>query len=139
MRRIVVVSIGLLLLVGCGSKNTKGAVTGTVTYKGQPVNGAMLTLYPGRFPIPVTQDGKFSTTDVPPGDYKVVVEGTKGSEGPPTKDMSPEKLAQVREKLEAMKTPATIKFPEKYTSEATTTLTMKVGTGQQNITLELTD
>lgn len=139
MRRIVVVSIGLMLLAGCGSKNAKGSLSGKLTYKGQPVNGAKMTLFPGQFPIPVTQDGEFRTSDVPPGDYKVVVEGTPGSEGPPTKDMSPAKLAEAREKLAGQKTPATIKFPDKYTKEATTTLKLTVGAGAQVQNLEMTD
>ncbi len=89
MRRTVFVSIGLLLLAGCGPAGSgRGVVKGTITYKGQPVNGALLKLYPTSggdiyTAIPVGQDGAFSTADVPPGDYKIVVEGATGTNGMP--------------------------------------------------------
>jgi len=144
MRRIVTISIGLLLLAGCGSNRSgSGMVSGTITYNGQPVNGAALLLYPAgggaEILIPVTQEGEFRTSDLPPGEYKVVVQGTAGSPGPPTQGMSPQKLAEVKEKLEAMKTPATIKFPDKYKSQATTDLKLTVIAGEQTLNLELKD
>ncbi len=98
MRRSVLVTIGLLLLTGCGpAGHGKGIVKGTITYKGQPVNGATLLLYPAAggdiyTPIPVGQDGAFSTADVPLGDYKVVVQGSTGTNGmpPPSAGRGPE-------------------------------------------------
>jgi hypothetical protein len=82
MRWIVTVSVVLLLLVGCGPRGSRGGgLSGTVSYKGQPINGAALTLYDtkgGMLIVPVTPDGTFRTTDVPPGEYKVVVQGTWG-------------------------------------------------------------
>ena len=70
---------------------------GTITYKGQPVNGALLKLYPTSggdiyTAIPVGPDGAFSTADVPPGDYKIVVERRHGYErhAPPSAGHGPE-------------------------------------------------
>jgi hypothetical protein len=139
MRRIVVVLVGLMLLAGCGSKGAKGAVSGKLTYNGQPVNGALLTLYPGQYPIPVSQEGEFNVTAVPNGEYKVVVEGTPGQSGPPLVGIPPEKMAEAKEKAAKMSTPATIKFPDKYKSEATTPLKMTISGGSQNLNLELKD
>jgi hypothetical protein len=145
MRRIAVVSLGLLLLVGCGGKGSKtGVVTGTITYKGQPVNGAALFLHPpgGGDPIliPVSQEGTFSSSDVPPGEYKVVVQGTAGAAPAPLKGMPPEKQAEAKKKLEAMQTPATIAYPDKYKNLATTKLTLSVVAGQDKpVKLELED
>src|SRR5438067_10329486 len=114
MRQIVGVSVGLLLLavlVGCGSKRPKvGAVSGKITYKGRPVNDAALLLYPtggavtNPITIPVTSGGDFRITDVPPGEYKVVVQGSEGgvSEAP-LRNIPREKLAEVKAKLELMK------------------------------------
>ena len=97
MRRIVFVSIGLLLLIGCGpAGHGKGIVKGTITYKGQPVNGATLQFYPASggdiysATLTAGQDGSFSSADVPPGDYKIVVQGATGTNGmPPPEKPSP--------------------------------------------------
>jgi hypothetical protein len=88
MWRIIPVSIALVLLAGCGPKRAPaGVLSGTIKYKGQPVNGAAILLYPNsggpEFLIPVTQEGDFRTSDVPLGEYKVVVQGAAGDPGPP--------------------------------------------------------
>jgi hypothetical protein len=129
MRRIVAVAVVLLLLVGCGPKGKKGAVTGTVTYKGQPVNNAALLLYPasgGNNPItvPVTQEGTFSASDLPPGEYKVVVQGS---------------AAQGAASGAAMATKPTIQFPNKYKQLTSTDLKCTVAKGQETVNLDLKD
>ncbi len=142
MRRIFTVSLGLLLLVGCGSGEPSGGVSGTVTYNSQPVNGATLFLYPAnsggdaKMTIPVGQDGTFKS-DVPVGDYKVVVQPNPGSSGFNTKGMKPEELEKMKAQIEASKIPATIHIPPKYTKKESTDLTMTVGKGSQTIPLEL--
>jgi hypothetical protein len=137
MRRIVSVLVVLLLLVGCAKSNSRGGMLqGTLTYKGQPVNNAALRLIPASgsegqaLTIPVGADGTFRTTDVPEGDYKVVVQGSgatagssaaAGGGGAPTASQP------------------TIAFPPKYKQLKTTTLTCKVAKGQQTLDLQLTD
>jgi hypothetical protein len=143
MRRVALVLLGLLLVAGCARGPRSGLLTGSVTYKGQPVNGAALFLHPvggsEALLIPVAQDGTFSTADIPQGEYKVVVQGTEGQPGPPTQGMSPAQLAKASEKLAGLKTPATIRFPDKYKAPKTTPLTMTVRGGEQTENLELTD
>jgi hypothetical protein len=147
MRRIVVVSVGILLLVGCGPKNAKGSLSGKITYKSQPVNGATLQLYPAAggkdaFPISVGQDGTFNVSDVPPGDYKIVVQGTAPPPNMPSvKGVSGDKQAEAQEKLRAMQgdNKPTIPFPDKFKDVAKTTLTCTVKAGKQELPLELTD
>jgi hypothetical protein len=149
MRRIVTVSIGLLLLVGCGSSSKRGAVTGTITYKGNPVNGATLLLHPSggkgtdAIPVIAAQDGTFRTSDVPPGDYKIVVQGDPGPGDPPgIKNMPADKQAEARSKWEASHSgqKATIAFPAKYKDLASTDLTCTVTTGgETKLTVELKD
>jgi hypothetical protein len=144
MWRIVTLSVALLVLVGCGSKRpAAGSVEGSITYKGQPVNGAGLELHSatgkGEFLIPVSQEGTFRTSDVPPGEYKIVVHGAVGSSGPPTTGMTAEEVAKVKEKIEKMKTPATIPFPHKYKSQKTTDLKCTISEGKQELKLELKD
>jgi hypothetical protein len=130
MRWIILVSVGLLVLVGCGPRGaTKGGVTGTITYKGQPVNGASLSLYPASggesvLTIPVSQEGTFSTTDVPAGDYKVVVQGSAAASGSSGGQFAAK---------------PTIPFPPKYKDPQKTDITMKVSPGSGNVTLEMKD
>ncbi|HXD87272.1 MAG TPA: DUF3823 domain-containing protein [Urbifossiella sp.] len=145
----LIVAIGLASLAGCGgkSKSSQGVVTGTITYKGQPVNAAGLQLYNEKselgesINVPVNQDGTYRAADIAPGTYKVVVLVSSG-ESPlhiPKTMTDPAKLAEAKAKQEAAKTPATIKIPSSYTMPATTKLTMTVQAGEQTIPLELKD
>jgi hypothetical protein len=142
MRRIVTVSIGLLLLAGCGSSRPPaGAVSGTIMYNGKPVNGPTLLLYPtagaqtSTVSIPVSQEGTFRITEVPVGEYKIVVQPSAGDPGPPTKNLSQE----MKEKAEKLKTPATITIPQKYTTKEKTDLSVNVTKGEVKVPLELKD
>ena len=152
MQRIVRASIGLLLLamlVGCGAKRTRvGAVSGKITYKNQPVNGAALLLYPAAstsavpanpITIPVTQEGDFRISDVPPGEYKIVVEGALGKSPASLHNVPPEKMAEVKAKLDKMSTPATIPFPNKYKDLRTTDLKCTITEKDEAQNLELKD
>jgi hypothetical protein len=152
MQRIVTVFVGLAIAVvvaGCTSKAKYGVVSGKITYKNQPVNNSALLLYPavGADPpltitVPVDAEGNFKITDVPPGDYKVVVKGTKGAGEAPKMDFSklpPEKAAEAKEKLAKMNTPPTIKFPTKYEELKTTKLTCKITESDDTMNLVLED
>jgi hypothetical protein len=119
-------------------------VSGKVTYKGQPVNDAALLLYAADatdpIVIPVTAEGEFSITDTPPGEYKVVVEGTKG--GAPPVDISmlpPDKQAEVKEKMKGMTSPTTIAFPNKYKNLRTTDLKCTITDRNQPLDFDLKD
>ena len=87
----------LLLLVGCGpAGHGKGIVKGTITYKGQPVNGAPLKLYPAYQGGDIyigdsrrTRTAPSARADVPPGDYKIVVQGATGTNGMPPPRKAP--------------------------------------------------
>jgi hypothetical protein len=149
MRQIVKVFIGLLLvamLVGCGPRRPKmGVVSGTITYKGRPINGAALLLYPTNDPagtsivIPVDQEGAFRIADVPLGEYKIAVEGSAGAQQADLKNIPPDKLAEVKEKLGPMNTPKTIDFPDKYKNPKTTDLKCTVTEKDQTLNLEMKD
>jgi hypothetical protein len=133
MRWLILVSVGLLLVVGCkGKPPTTGDLTGTVTYNGQPVNDAALMLYAGNaeessFVIPVSEQGTFTTTSVPPGEYKVVVAGRAGGTVGGTAG------------AQAAANKPTIAFPKKYKDKRTTDLTVNVVAGAQKRDFELKD
>jgi hypothetical protein len=143
MRRIITLAVVSLLVVGCGGGSRKGTISGKLTYKGQPLNGAALFLHPDgggeALLIPVTQEGMFQTSDVPPGEYTVVVEGTPGNPGPPTQGMSKEKAAEAKEKFKDMTTPPTIAFPNRYKSVTTSNKKVTVVAGEQKLDIDLTD
>jgi hypothetical protein len=149
MRHLFRISVGLLLvvvLVGCGPRRPRiGVISGTITYKGRPVNGAALLLYPtndpegGTITIPVDQDGSFRIADVPPGQYQMAVEGTEGAVQADLTNIPPERLAEVKEKLSHMNTPATIPFPKKYKDPKTSGLQCTVSEKNEKMNLELQD
>jgi hypothetical protein len=147
MRRIVAVSIGLVLLLGCGGGRQAATLSGTIKYKGQAVNGATLLFCTATgngsdgIPIITGQDGAFTSANIPPGDYKVVIQGRAGDPGMPSlKGMPPEKAAEAKQKLDKMgSSPPTIEFPTKYTQFTTTDLKYTVTAGKMTLDIELKD
>jgi len=147
MWRILIVSILFPPLMGCG-KHNQGLVSGTITYHGQPVNGVTLHLYPIPGPgtsvsIPVTQEGTFRTTNVPAGEYKVVVEAPKvrAMPGMPKKVGDPAKQAEMEQKFKQaykQQTP-TIAYPDKYKTLDNTDLKCTINESNPSLTLELKD
>jgi len=154
MRRTVAVSIGFLLLLGCGGSGPPtGVVTGTIKYKDQPVNDCNLLLSPNSdtgksASIHVSHDGTFRAK-VPLGDYTIIVQpfegmGTHnvdGSRKSMTEGLSPEKAAEAKALLEKTGggTDPTIPIPDKYKNKEKTDLKCTVATGQQELTLVLKD
>jgi hypothetical protein len=146
MRRLLSFSILILFLSGCGGKKPpSGIVTGSVTYKGQPVNGAALILYMttgagDTITIPVSQDGTYRATDIPMGEYIVVVQPSTGMSGvPSTKGMDKAKAAEVQAKIDAMKGTPTIPIPDKYKKRTSSDLKMSISPGEATVNLELKD
>jgi hypothetical protein len=120
-------------------------VSGKITYKGQPLAGAALLLYPTSggvtepITIPVTNEGDFRITDMPPGEYKVVVQGTQGAVDVDLSMIPPDKRAEIKEKLNPQNIPPTIPFPNKYKSERTTPLKCEITETSQTLDFVLTD
>jgi hypothetical protein len=153
MKRAIVVSIGLVLLMGCGGKrNQNGSLSGTIRYNGKPVNGATLLLHPASgegsgVNVPVAQDGTFSLGDVPPGEYKIVVKGSKPPKemekmAKPPKGMDPAKAAEMEQRYQQVfgKDAPTIAFPDKYKKVESTDLKCTIGQGKkESLSLDLKD
>jgi hypothetical protein len=136
--------IGLALLVGCNSGSVSGTVpvSGKVTYKGAPVEGAIITFVPegeGRAATATTgAGGVFSLTTVDasgalPGKYKVTVDKVEyGAAGSPSMEEA------------ARGNPAEGKanrvLPAKYADAASTPLAVEVPSGgKKDIDLPLVD
>ncbi len=79
MTRRLQVSGALALVVcvalGCGQKSTDVAVTGHVTYKGQPIPRGSVAFFPaqGRAVVTPTDDSGAYSATLAPGAYKVTV------------------------------------------------------------------
>lgn len=141
------------MVMGCGSKrNQGGVVSGKVTYKGQPVNGATLRFYPvpgpgPDFSIPAGQDGTFRSSGLPAGEYKIVVEPNQvppggGREMPAIpKGMDPAKAEEMKQKFQQAygQDVPTISFPNKYKNAASSDLKITVKEGDQPVNLDLKD
>jgi hypothetical protein len=131
------------LLVGCSEGGISGTqpVTGIVTYKGQPVQGAAISFIGDQEGMRVATaatgaDGKYQlmtadTKGAMPGKYSVTVTKTETSGGAP----------QTME--EAAKSPAaatsTELLPAKYAVPATSPLKVEVKSGSNTIDLPLED
>jgi hypothetical protein len=138
MRLMVLVSLICLVALGCGPKGSKKAsVSGTIMYKGQPVNGAQLNFEGvggnmAKVSIPTDQQGKFSSADVQTGDYKISVQGGGGNKWPP--NITAEKKA-----IFGPETPPTIPFPKKYEDANSSDLKVTISAGSNPLTLEMKD
>jgi len=149
MRRIVGVFVGLLLvavLVGCGRRSRSGVVSGKITYNGQPVNDAALLLHSAGdtaapIIIPVIGDGSFRISDVPPGEYKIVVQGAEGegSDASLLQNVSADKRAQMEKMMKGQVPRKTIPFPQKYKDLETTDLKCQITDRNETLNLELKD
>jgi hypothetical protein len=148
MQRILLISMVFLPLMGCGKRH-QSVVSGTITYSGQPVNGVMLRLYPTPGPgdivaIPVNHEGKFHTTNVAPGEYKVVVETPQRRSKtaiPKKKTGDAAKDAEMEQKFkQAYKEQSPpITYPDKYKSILNSDLKCTINEGNSLLTLELKD
>ena len=141
-----------LVFIGCGpaadpNRETTVPVTGTVTYSGEPVEGAMVTFVTGA----AEGRGAFGTTDASgkfslmtyvagdgavPGSYRVKISKTV-MEGAP----SEEEIKQYDEKgAEPPFGQEKDMLPAKYKNEAESGLTAEVKEGaENNFPFELTD
>ncbi len=136
--------IGLALLVGCNSASVSGTVPvgGKVTYKGTPIEGAIITFVPEGNGRPATATtmagGAFSLMTVDasgamPGKYKVTVDkvvyGAAGS--------SSMEAASTGNAAEGQSKRA---LPAKYAEVASTPLALEVpSSGNKGIDFELAD
>lgn len=137
--------LAVLAVCGCGGTDYDSVpVSGTVTYKGSPVEGATVAFHGGSASVPATgvtdASGKFKLSSydpndgAPAGSYKVTVTKKK-IEGGASGKMSMEEAAKAG--------PATAKetdlLPAKYANLEMTPLTATVEKGKTNdipLTLE---
>jgi len=152
--------------VGCGPsvKLKTVPVSGTVTYNGQPIEGATVVLVPavdgsgrpaggdsgpnGKFTLQTSVGGTQMAPGAIPGEYKVTVSKLAAAGGAkqiydPNNPSKPPELtapdeAKEKSKLEEMKAKASL--PEKYSDAATSGLTASIkDSGSNELTFDLKD
>ena len=122
-------SLALTALFGCGGDSNKATLSGKVTYKGAPVPGGTLTLYPESgpaYPISLHADGTFSVSDVPVGPMGVGIDtggpAAAASAGPGMSNLPPH-----------------VDVPLKYKDPKTSHLTWDVKGGHNTKEFDLSD
>ncbi len=151
MSRFIGCSILVLVFVGCGEtgdadRPATAPVTGSVTYNGQPVEGATVTFMAGssegRGAVGTTDaSGKFQLTTFEagdgaiPGSYKVKIAKTVGG-GPQTAE---EAMALMESGAGPPTDEQKDELPVKYKDENTSGLTADVKDGDNDFPFELTD
>lgn len=66
----------MLFVSGCGGNRATARVSGTVTYKGQPLKGGTVSFLPsdgGAYTAAIAEDGTYATTNVTTGEMTVTV------------------------------------------------------------------
>lgn len=143
LRFLVPAALCLVVLTGCGSAdgiNHGGALTGRVTYKGQPVSSAEILLYgeDGKNSVAGKSrlDGTYTVGEPPLGKCKVVVRTSQNKAIPPaSKARGPVNFTDPA----TGEWPKYVPIPSKYEDPASTTLSVEVRKGNQTEDLELTD
>jgi hypothetical protein len=143
------VLVALAALVGCksGNPNSPSSVSGKVSYKNEPVKGGTITFITKEgisFLRPIGTDGSYNSTDMPVGDYTVVVETESlnpdkkvpaygGGRGGAGGGMSP--APQGRESAGG----SYVKIPTKYSDKKSTSLKATLTKGVNTKDFDLTD
>lgn len=130
---IAVVGVFCAVVVGCGGGPDLGSVEGTVTYNGDPVEGATVTFKPEEGPLATgTTDsgGKFTLTTAGEegavlGKHAVYITKSAGGGGDAA-SMTPEDMKKMQEEGKAPEAKSAI--PQKYASPKTSELTAEVTT-----------
>ncbi len=144
-RRFGFLMFASILAAGCGGDSSThskcASVTGTVSYKGLPVEGATVSFWAAKAPRAATGQtdakGSFRLTTFVPNDGAVLgthsVTVTKAA--PPTA-MNASDMATGKPAADA---PAKEALPAKYADATTTPLKFEVKSGTNTAPLELTD
>jgi hypothetical protein len=114
-------------------------VSGTVTYKGQPIPAGVITFISkdGKTTVsaPLAEDGTYKAT-VPAGEYKVTVSTDPAVPDKKPDPKTPPKLPPVDPKKPPK---VVVKIPAKYGDPKTTPLVITVKAGAQTIDIALQD
>jgi len=159
IKRHVIAALPLLFLLalGCGgSKGLGSSVSGKVTYNNQPVTAGMIYFYPAEgaaSQVGILSDGTYTFTDLPPGDYTVVVDtesanqnrnmptygGNRGGGGDAKGGQKPAPGGMSPRPEGAGGGGAYVKIPDKFAKKESSTLKTTVGKGKNTYDVTMAD
>jgi hypothetical protein len=153
---LLVAAIPIAALTGCGGGNPSPCrVSGSLTYKGQPIKTANMAFHTAdggvRIPAAVDADG-YVATDLPPGEFIITVE-TESFKAAAAAGKSTEKYASKYIQNQQQRPPPEghtvapaaspketyVKIPEKYSNTKNSPLTATLKPGRQVVNFELAD
>jgi len=144
-RLLLVLPLSLVFVLGCGKTKTKHAdVSGTVTYKDQPVTAGTVTFHTegGIFPCPIKADGTYSVSQLPPGDMVVTIEtesANKNKKTPKYGGGRPGMVSPMPEDRPQPEVGAYRKIPARYADKKKSGLNVTVTDGPQKHDFDLKD
>lgn len=153
-RLSLLLPIGLLLVLGCGeTKGTVARLSGSVKYNGTPVTAGMITFTAkgeggdagGTYPVPITPDGTYTTSQLPAGELQVSIETESANPKRPKagQQYGGEKAQMKRspppEGVGSAPKGTYVKIPPKYSDPKTSGLTVTVTNGKNTKDFDLTD
>ena len=138
----------LAACAGCGGDSGKATVTGKVAYKGAPVTGGTLTLYPAdgpAYPITINPDGTFNISGAPIGAMGVGIKtdnaGSAGFPAMPSGRTPPKDavMPQNQKDYDMSKMGKKVDIPAKYNDLKTSGLTWDIKAGKNTKDFDLAD
>jgi hypothetical protein len=151
----------LVIVAGCRHNPTPANVSGTITYRGQPVTAGSVAFYPeegGMFSYSIGNDGSYSGWGLPAGELVVTVEtesinpnpkgrpkATYGGKdkkrkgGNPNEYMEKMKAMGKAPDVSATTTGAYVRIPAKYAEKNKSPLRATLEKGTNVVNFELTD
>ncbi|MFO0850647.1 MAG: carboxypeptidase-like regulatory domain-containing protein [Gemmataceae bacterium] len=161
-KRIVAAAafVSCVTLLGCGgggNPNASARVSGSLSYNGKPIKGAMVQFHSASgtaYEATVSSDGTYQAIDIAPGEMVVTVD-TESLNPAKKGGASRDPKAELRMKMEASNSrrgdaPSSaasepppsalyVKIPAKYNNAKTSPLTITLKPGRQVHNIELTD
>jgi hypothetical protein len=145
-RFVLIAPLFLVPVCGC-SKNPSApaSISGTVTYKGDPVTGGTLTFVTKEnvnYSTAIGADGKYGKSDLPEGEMKVVIETESikpKTDVPAYGEGRGNPIGPAPKGAKQVSAGKYVKIPDKYNSAVTTDLKVTLSSGSQTQDFELKD
>jgi hypothetical protein len=160
-RLILAMSLLVLFGFGCTESPSPSKLSGTITYKGNPVTGGNMGLYAkdgGFYPVAINADGTYAAADLPAGESVVTIEteslnpakrgnatyGGARAKGQQTSSPMPGKMpggggGDAAAGTAEVASGVYVKIPVKYSKKDTSGLTLNLTKGVNQKDFDLTD